>query len=197
MILDLPRPFASRYGIPIVDRVDTAIFHERYFVNCMDCGFCFDSCCQYGADVDGMNIARLTEAAPRLSAYTGIPPECFLKAELLADDDYPSGTYTRTQVANGACVFLNRQGRGCRIHSFCLDEGLDYHDLKPMVCSLFPITFDKGLMRQSYEIIERDLACIDQGPTVYDGVRDEVRYYFGDELVAVLDGLRQAPADPA
>jgi hypothetical protein len=27
------------------------------------------------------------------------------------------------------------------------------------------------------------------GPTLYRGIREEVRYYFGDELIAVLDAM--------
>ena len=48
----------------------------------------------------------------------------------------------RTQVKDGRCVFLNRQARGCKVHSYCLDKGLDYHLLKPLVSILFPVTFD-------------------------------------------------------
>ena len=189
MILDLPRPFPSRHGAPVVSRVDSAIFHERYFADCMQCGFCFDSCCQYGADVDEGNAKRLRAVAPALSAYAGVPAT-FLKDWIESDDDYPSGRYTRTEVTDGACIFLNRPNRGCRIHSFCLAEGIDYHELKPMVCSLFPLSFCDGLLRPSIEVRDRELICMDQGRALYDGVREEVRYYFGDELVAVLDGMR-------
>lgn len=190
MILDLSRPFPSRHGAPVLNRVDTGIFHERYFAACMECGFCFDSCCQYGADVDEDNARRLRAVAPALSAYTGIPAETFLKDWVERDDDYPSGRYTRTEVSGGACVFLNRPNRGCRIHSFSLHQGMDYHDLKPMVCSLFPLSFNDGLLRSSLEVRDGELVCLGQGPALYDGVRDELGYYFGAELVAVLDGLR-------
>jgi hypothetical protein len=42
-------------------------------------------------------------------------------------------------------------------------------------------------LHASNEILDRSLQCIDDGPSLYRGVRDEVRYYFGDELVAQLD----------
>ena len=32
------------------------------------------------------------------------------------------------------------------IHRFCLEEGLDYHTLKPMVSILFPLTFEHGVL---------------------------------------------------
>jgi hypothetical protein len=77
------------------------------------------------------------------------------------------------------------------IHSYALGRGLDYHEIKPMVCSLFPVTFDYGLLHPSNEIVDRSLQCIDDGPTLYRGVRDEIAYYFGAELVAELDALER------
>ena len=64
-----------------------------------------------------------------------------------------------------------------------------------MVCSLFPVTFDGGLLHPSNEIEDRSLQCIDDGPTLYKGVRSEIECYFGADLVAELDGLeRGAPS---
>jgi len=76
------------------------------------------------------------------------------------------------------------------LHSFALDRGLDYHDLKPMVAALFPVTFDGGLLHPSTEIVDRSLQCIDDGPTLYEGVRSEIEWYFGTAMVAELDALR-------
>jgi hypothetical protein len=75
------------------------------------------------------------------------------------------------------------------LHSFALEEGIDYHELKPMVASLFPVTFDGGLLHPSNEIHDRSLQCIDDGPTLYQGVRGEIGWYFGNRLLAELDEL--------
>ena len=53
--------------------------------------------------------------------------------------------------------------------------------------TLFPLTFDYGLLHASNEIEDRSLQCIDDGPTLYRGVRDEIAWYFGASLVAELD----------
>ena len=64
-----------------------------------------------------------------------------------------------------------------------------------MVCSLFPVTFDGGLLHPSNEIADRSLQCIDDGPTLYEGVRSEIEFYFGTALVAELDAMNaRAPA---
>ena len=161
-------------------------------MNCMQCSYCFDSCCQYGVDVDAANAERLAAHAPALESYTGVPRERWFTGDWTADQEFPGGRHTRTRVEDGACVFRSRRGRGCMIHSYALEQGLDYHDLKPMVSVLFPVTFDEGLLHPSNEIVDRSLQCIDDGPTVYRGIRDEIGWYFGAELVRELDELEEA-----
>ncbi len=189
MIRPFARSYPTRWGAPAVDRVDTAIFTRRYFMACMDCTYCFDSCCQYGVDVDAENVARLEARAADVEAFTGVPRSQWLTGEWVDDPELPGGRYTRTRVAGGACVFRNRKGRGCMLHSYALDRGIDYHEVKPMVSALFPLTFDGGLLHPSTEIADRSLRCIDDGPTLYRGVRSEVEWYFGPELVGELDAL--------
>jgi hypothetical protein len=194
VIRSFTRPYACRWGVPVVDRVDTAVFQRTYFMSCMQCTYCHDSCCQYGVDVDVHNVARLDERAEDIARYTGVPRERWFTGEWVEDGEFPGGRQTRTRVEDGACVFRNRKGRGCMLHSYALDRGVDYHHLKPMVSALFPITFDQGLLHPSNEIVDRSLQCIDDGPTLYRGVRGEIDWYFGPELVAELDGFERETA---
>jgi len=194
VIRALSRSFACRWGVPAVDRVDTAIFVRRYFMQCMQCSYCFDSCCQYGVDVDAPNVERLRARADDLERYTGVPRDRWFTEAWTDDAEFPGGRHTRTRVQDGACVFRSRTARGCMIHSYALEAGLDYHELKPMVSVLFPVTFDGGLLHPSNEIEDRSLQCIDDGPSLYRGVRDEIAWYFGAGLVAELDGLEELSA---
>lgn len=191
MILALRRPYPSRLGAPTLDRVDSAIFWRRYFVSCLQCGYCKDSCCQYGADADAVTVARVEALADEIEAYTGIARSRWWTQSWNEDREFPGGRQTRTRVEDGACVFLNRRGRGCMLHSFALSRGMDYHEPKPLVCSLFPVTFDGGLLHPSNEIADGSLQCIGDGPTLYQGVRGEIEWYFGAELRAELDSLEQ------
>jgi hypothetical protein len=189
VIHSLRRSYPSRWGAPVIDRVDSAIFVRTYFVHCMQCGYCKDSCCQYGSDVDGDNVARIEAHAADLERYTGVPQSRWFTGQWTDDVEFPGGRQTRTAVEGGACVFRSRTGRGCMLHSFAESRGLDYHELKPMVAALFPITFDGGLLHPSNEIVDRSLQCIDDGPSLYQGVRSEIEWYFGREIVAELDAL--------
>lgn len=190
LITPLSRPFPTRWLAPTVDRVDTAIFVQKYFTHCMDCTFCHDSCCQYGADIDGTNVARIDAVSDDLARFTGVAPESRFTGEWNDDVEFPGGRQTRTKVDGGACVFRSRTARGCAIHSYAVSRSIDYHELKPLVCVLFPVTFDYGLLHCSNEIEDASLQCFGQGPTIYEGVRSEIEWYFGSDLVAELDRIR-------
>jgi Fe-S-cluster containining protein len=195
VIRSLSQPYPCRGGAPVIDRVDTAIFARTYFMDCMGCSYCHDSCCQYGADVEGDLMPRVTAHADELERFTGVSRDRWwrggVEVDWTPDREFPGGRQTRTRVEDGACVFRSRAARGCMLHTFALGRGIDYHEIKPMVCSLFPVTFDGGLLHPSNEIEDRSLQCIDDGPTLYQGVRGEIEFYFGAGLVAELDALER------
>lgn len=189
MLARLSRAYAARFGAPVISRVDREIFELRYFTRCMQCGFCADACCFHGVDVDTANVARILAHAPVLERHVGRPAGEWFTGDYERDPEFPGGAYTRTAVREGACVFLSRETRGCLLHRYSLEAGLDYHDLKPMVSALFPITFGDGVLYAADEVHDGTLVCAGAGPTLYEGLRDELAYYFGPALVAELDQL--------
>ena len=192
MIKQLRQAYPSRDGTPIISHVDPNIFVKRYFTYCLDCTFCHDACCFYGADVDLENVQRIEAHAEALEAHTNVPRSEWFSGDVFEDDEFAGGGHTRTKLERGACAFLNRNGRGCLIHSFSIDQQIDYHALKPMVCCLFPITFDDGLLHPSSEIEDGSLICMGDGPTLYEAVRSEILYYFGEAMIAELDALAES-----
>ncbi len=189
MIVSLSQPYASRHEAPVIDRVDDIIFRATYFTHCMQCGFCKDQCCSYGADVDAENLARIGEVADELEAFTGLAREQWFEKPLAMDADFPGGLHTRTRAVDGACVFLDRQNRGCKIHAFAMSRGMDFNRIKPIVCTLFPVTFTEGLLCASDEVHDKTLVCLGEGPSLYEGAREGLLHYFGAGLVAELDTL--------
>lgn len=189
--LSLPHPFASRSGVPIVSAVDPAIFTRRYFTHCLDCAFCHDACCTYGVDFDQQTLVGLERHAAAFEAFSGIPRTRWLADSSTPDPSMPGGASKRTQVEDGACVFRNRQGRGCLLHGFAIAQGIDYHEIKPIVDCLFPVTWEDAVLVPSEEVLDDSLICLDTGPSLYQGAREELRYYFGDELVEALNVLER------
>lgn len=155
----------------------------------MACGFCGDSCCQHGVDVAVVERDRILAAADALEAVVGTPREAWFVAGVVEDADFPGGAATRTAVVDGACVFRLAHARGCALHAHALRLGADYHAIKPMVSTLFPVTFGDGALWCSEELVDGTLSCAGDGPTAYEMARPELGFYFGAELVAELDAL--------
>jgi Fe-S-cluster containining protein len=213
MTIPLSRSFTCRFGAPVIDRVDPRIFQLTYFGKCMDCTFCQDACCQYGADIDLQRMAALQEYQQELEQYLGVPHDEWFRLDpedcgVLDDEEYPSGQYTRTQVVElpagrsphneWACVFLDPKGRGCRIHRFALERGIQVHEIKPMVCLLFPVSFTAGELIPAYEFtLEDELVCQGPGDTLYESARSDIEWYFGSELVKELDELNRVHRLPS
>lgn len=177
-------------GGPVLRAVDPQIFTLRYFTHCMDCGFCRDACCEHGVDIDTGNAARLRALPQEFHDRIAVSQERWFTEEVVKDAEFPGGEHVRTAIQGGTCVFRNEAARGCAIHGYCLEQGLDYHLLKPMVSVLFPVTFEQGVLTASGEAADGSLVCSGTGPSLYDGARDELRYYFGPGLIAELDELK-------
>jgi hypothetical protein len=169
--------------------VDAAIFTRRYFGHCMACGFCADACCQHGVDVSIVERERILARAPEIEPLVGAPPSEWFEPAITEDEDFPGGAATRTMVVNGRCIFLRRDARGCTLHALSLATSDDYPLLKPIVSTLFPVTFGGGALLCSEELTDDTLVCRGDGPTAYEMARFELGYYFGGALVAELDEL--------
>jgi Fe-S-cluster containining protein len=212
MSVALKRSYINKFGAPVIDRVDPRIFTLSHYSQCMDCNFCQDSCCQFGVDTELPRIKALEKYQAELEEYIGVPREkWFLENEddfgIHETPEYPGGQYTRTAVVdlppnrskhvNEACVFLDPKGRGCRIHRFALERGIDVHEIKPMICLMFPVLFDEGKLVPAVEFDDHDLVCEGPGDTLYRSARHELLYYFGAEMVAELDEIeKQYTYDP-
>jgi hypothetical protein len=189
MIHPLSRPHVSILGAPTLDRVDDVVFVCRYFTHCLSCTFCEDACCKHGVDVDEPTMLRILAHGSAIEDAIGVPRDAWFLPDLVVDSEHPGGRYTRTRVRDGYCVFRTPSARGCALHRHALASGIDYHDLKPMVSALFPLTFDEGLLHASTEVEDGTLICGGEGPTLYRGAREELAYYFGEALVRELDTL--------
>jgi len=187
--LALSRSYPSIFGAPVLARVDPGIFRLRYFRHCMACGFCGDQCCDHGVDIDVDNARRLEALGPEFARFVGSGSSEWFTGEAVSDAEFPGGQHLRTKTRDGHCIFRAHDGRGCCIHAFCLDKGLDYRSLKPLVSILFPVTFEHGVLMPSTELIDGTLVCGGAGDTLYEGARDELAHFFGSGFVAELDAL--------
>lgn len=99
-------------------------------------------CCSLGADLDGVDEARLISAlAATLDPARFQHHDAAAEGGIYADDDRAA-----TRVVDGACIFLNRPGftggAGCALHLAALDAGESPIEWKPSVCWQLPIKVD-------------------------------------------------------
>ena len=192
MIIKLSRNYKAIYGVPFIERVDSIIFHAKYISHCFSCDYCNDWCCQHGVDIDIENMSRIMEMAETIEEYVGINRAEWFTRTMTDDLEFPGEKHGRTAIRGRGCVFLDPAERGCLLHRYAIEHEMDYHVIKPMISSLFPLTFDQGLLHGMTEVEDGTIICkSDFGETLYRGVRNELHYYWGDEFVDELDKIEQ------
>lgn len=175
-----------------VSNIDERIFNTRYFARCMECTSCRDDCCSYGCPVDIMEVERIYRHRVQLEDRLGIPASVWFHDEVVVRPEFPSGRVRNTRVVNGACAFHNNRGRGCHLHGYALEQGIDPHLIKPMVCFLFPLTWDGDYLYVS-EFLD-ELPCRHGGLLICDSQLEELACYLGGEFVREMEAARNSPA---
>ncbi len=159
-----------------------------------------EACCQYGADVDLQErdaiLAHKDQLYALLSPAAREAP--WFTTTIQEDPDYPSGRHVRTATFEGGCVFLSHDRRGCAIHRAALEGGWDFHQVKPHICRLFPLSYEGDAFVLSDDFVDYDCADRVGAPSVYRVARDTIAAVFGADLVAALDEAEAAAgATPA
>ncbi|MBC8132696.1 MAG: hypothetical protein H7X95_06915, partial [Deltaproteobacteria bacterium] len=112
------------------------------------------------------------------------------------DPDAPEGIILRTATSDlendsSGCVFLEHTGeRGCGLHRAALVHEFDPAEVKPRVCRLYPLSWDKTSLGLSPDFDRYSCANHD-GPTLYRLMRGALMEVFGDTLIAELDRVEE------
>lgn len=194
---------------PRFRRAQRAIFFRRVVADCMQhaCVMVADegvalarprpqleACCQYGADVDLTERDAIFAHAEQLRSLLtpGARDAPWFTTEVQEDPDYPSGRHVRTATYEGGCVFLSHDRRGCAIHRAALEGGWDFHQVKPHICRLFPLSYEDDAFVLSDDFVDYDCADRPGAPSVYRVARDTIAAVFGPALVLALDAAEAA-----
>jgi Fe-S-cluster containining protein len=184
MIIHLKNNYSSIYNLPIINKINTNIFNIKYNSNCLTCDFCDDYCCSHGVDIDIENVKRILKFKTELE---NISSTDWFFDNYNIDDEFPGKLFTRIKTKNNKCVFYNFKERGCLIHKFCLENNIDVYYLKPITCSLFPISFNNGELSS---MIDESYICANDNISLFDNLKLELKYYFGKEFVNELEAIR-------
>jgi len=179
-----------------INCVDERILSACYFARCMECDLCNDSCCGYGCPVDTAEVERILAYKNELETRLHIPVSDWFLAETEQRPEFPSGKVKRTRINNNQCIFHDNISRGCHLHRFALEKGMDPHLLKPMVCFLFPLTWGGSYLYVSDFLDE--LPCKNTGVPIFESQRNELMLYLGDDFIKEMEQpkirVRPAPA---
>jgi Fe-S-cluster containining protein len=188
-IISMSKEYVS--GNMAISFVHRDIFLKKYFARCLECNFCHDWCCSFGADIDIQNVERIQHRKEEILPFIRTSEVEWFDAEYAYYEEYAGNQYTRINPQGPRCVFISKDQRGCGLHRYAISMQMDYHEIKPLVCILFPLSFEEGILLVAPELDDDSLVCSGAGHSAYQSLRNELEHYFGGELVEELDRIEK------
>lgn len=174
--------------------IDPLIFTQKFVKACDICN-CSGECCYYGVYTDKLEHDRIMEMKDRIievmdDSQTKDFNKWFEAPE--KDEDFDSGIAYGTEVHNGKCVFLDKQGF-CTLQSVAMANSEFKWKYKPLYCILFPLVIFNGALTVDTEHLERMHYCSkaeNQVSTVFDACSNELIYLLGEDGFAELEDYK-------
>lgn len=161
-------------------KIDPQLFTFKFSCRCNG------ECCYYGVYTDKTESEKILSLKDKLIPLMDETQSKNISdwfEEPQEDDDFESGIAVGTEVINGKCAFLDKNGL-CVIQSLAINEGKHPWDYKPLYCYLFPITIFEKALTLDNEHIDRLKKCNrsnENGTTIIDFCKDELTRFLGEE----------------
>ncbi len=165
--------------------IDPSIF-TKPFVKACDVCICSGECCYYGVYTDKSEHEIIISAKDKIISHmddSQIKEDDKWFEAPEPDNDFPSGVAVGTEVYNGKCVFLDKQGF-CTLQKMAMVEGEYKWKYKPLYCILFPLVIFEGVLTFDDEHLDRMHYCSvpkNQVSTIFDCTKNELRHLLGEE----------------
>ena len=165
--------------------IDPLIFTHKFVKTCDVC-ICSGECCYYGVYTDLKEYEKIMEIKEKVIAamddsQTKDVDKWFEAPE--EDEDFDSGIAVGTEVYNGKCVFLDKQGF-CTLQKIAMEAGEFKWKYKPLYCILFPLVIFEGAITVDDDHLGRMHYCNkteNQSSTIFDCCKNELKYLLGDK----------------
>jgi hypothetical protein len=175
--------------------IDPVIFTHKFVKSCDVC-ICSGECCYYGVYTDLKEHDKIMEMKDRIiksmdDTQTTDTSKWFEAPE--KDEDFESGIAVGTELHNGKCVFLDRQGF-CTLQKIAYEDGEFKWKYKPLYCILFPIVIYQDTITVDDEHLDRMHYCNkaeNQTSTIYDACKEELKYLLGEDGFNELELYRE------
>ncbi|MDP2363367.1 MAG: DUF3109 family protein [Ignavibacteria bacterium] len=108
------------------------------------------------------------------------------------DEDFESGVAVGTELINGKCTFLDKDGL-CTLQKLAMNEGEHMWKYKPIYCILFPLTIFEGALTIDDEHIDRLKTCNMNSvieTSIFDACKEELKHFFGSENFIKLENYK-------
>ncbi len=170
-------------------KIDPQIFTFSFSCSCSG------ECCYYGVYTDlkehDMIMSLKDKLIPMFDETQVKDTEEWFEAPE-EDEDFESGVAVGTEVNNGKCTFLDRDGL-CALQKLANLEGAYKWKYKPLYCILFPLTIYENALTIDDEHIDRLKTC-NHNPsgakTIYDSCREELKHFFGEDGFRELENYK-------
>jgi len=174
--------------------IDPLIFTQK-FVRACDVCICSGECCYYGVYTDITESEKIMSEKELILKHMDDSqiknPEKWFE-EPQEDKDFTSGVAVGTEVHNGKCVFLDKQGF-CTLQKMAVAEGEYKWKYKPLYCILFPLVISEGVLTVDDEHLNDMHYCSkleNQISTVYTCCQKELEFLLGKNGLAELEEYR-------
>lgn len=165
--------------------IDPLIFTHK-FVKACDVCICSGECCYYGVYTDIKEYEKILSVKDRIiksmdDSQTKNVEDWFEEPE--EDSDFESGFAVGTEVYNGKCVFLDKQGF-CTLQKIAMEDGEFKWNYKPLYCILFPLVIFEGALTVDDDHLDRMHYCNkpqNQVSTIFDCTQGELKHLLGEK----------------
>ena len=169
--------------------IDPQIFTFKFSCKCTG------ECCHYGVYTDLKEhefILSIKDKIIPLLDDTQTKDVNIWFEEPEEDEDFESGVAVGTEIINGKCTFLDKNGL-CTLQKLALNEKEHKWKYKPIYCVLFPITIFEDAITIDDEHIDRLKTC-NKNPinetSIYDACKEELQHFFGSEKFIELENYK-------
>lgn len=174
--------------------IDTLLFTQKFVRGC-DIGKCSGECCYYGVYAGLEEYEKILEKKEDIIKLMDASQEKFVENWFeppVKDSDFKSGLAYGTNVRNGKCVFLDKEGF-CTLQKLAMNEGMHKWHYKPLYCILFPVVIVDGKLTIDDHHLNRMHYCNREEnweSTAFEACKEEIKYLFNDEDFSKLENIR-------
>lgn len=170
-------------------KIDPQIFTFKFSCNCTG------ECCHYGVYTDLKEHQLIISIKDRIinsmdESQTKDIFKWFEPAE--EDEDFESGVAVGTEINNGKCTFLDKNGL-CTLQKLAIEENAYKWKYKPLYCILFPFTVFEGALTIDDDHINRLKTC-NKNPiketTIFEACKEELIHFLGQDGYNELEEYR-------